>query len=102
MKKLMLVAALAVGYVLGARAGRGRYEQIKQTAQRVRNDPRVQEKSQQAADLAKEKAQVATAVAVDKARSAGSAAVDKVKGGSDDAAAVEGEVGWPSAADASR
>ncbi len=102
MKKLMLVAALAVGYVLGARAGRGRYEQLKQTAQRVRSNPRVQEKSQQAVDLAKETAQVATAVAVDKVTSAGSAAVDKVKGGSDDAVAVDGEVGWPSAADTSR
>lgn len=92
----MLVAALAVGYVLGARAGRGRYEQIKQTAQRVRNDPRVQEKSQQAADLAKEKAQVATAAAVDKAKTVGSAAVDKVKDNGEDETAV----GWPEAADA--
>ncbi len=87
MKKLMLVAALAVGYVLGARAGRGRYEQIKQTAQRVRNDPRVQEKSQQAADLAKEKAQVATAAAVDKVKDLGE--------DEDESAA-----GWPQAADA--
>ena len=95
MNKLMLLAAVAVGYVLGARAGRGRYEQIRQTAQRVRDDPRVQEKSQQAADLAKEKAQVATAAAVDKAQTVAAAAVDKVKGADD----VETEAtGWPPAA----
>lgn len=94
MKKLMLLAAVAVGYVLGARAGRGRYEQIKQTAQRVGRDPRVQEKTQQAADLAKEGAQVATAAAVDKARTVGSAAADKVRGTDDQ----EPETGWPPAA----
>ncbi|RBQ19977.1 YtxH domain-containing protein [Spongiactinospora rosea] len=34
---------LAVGYVLGSRAGRERYEQIKRTAQRVVDSPAVQE-----------------------------------------------------------
>ena len=33
MRKLMLLVAVAAGYVLGARAGRQRYEQIKQTRQ---------------------------------------------------------------------
>jgi hypothetical protein len=93
----MLVAALAVGYVLGARAGRGRYEQIKQTAQRVRRDPRVQEKTQQAADLAKEGAQVATAAAVDKAQTVAAATVDKVKRNSDDGEPADA-TGWPPAA----
>ena len=32
MKKLMLLVAGGVGYVLGTRAGRERYEQIKKTA----------------------------------------------------------------------
>ena len=58
MKKLTLLIAAAAGYVLGARAGRERYEQIKRTATRVKEDPRVQEKAHQAADLAKEKAPV--------------------------------------------
>jgi hypothetical protein len=58
MKKLMLLAAAAVGYVLGARAGRERYDQIMGMANRIKVDPRVQEKTQQAADLAKEKAPV--------------------------------------------
>jgi hypothetical protein len=34
---------LAVGYVLGSRAGRERYEQIKKTAQRIADNPRFQE-----------------------------------------------------------
>ena len=93
MKKLLLLAAVAVGYVLGARAGRGRYEQIKRGFLRVKDDPRVQEKSHQAADLAKETATVATAAAVDKAQAAAAAARDKVTGGSDDTADESG-VGW--------
>ncbi|MBA2559126.1 MAG: YtxH domain-containing protein [Propionibacteriales bacterium] len=56
MGKLSMLAGGAVGYVLGARAGQGRYEQIKSQAQRVLNDPRVQRKATEAADLAKEKA----------------------------------------------
>jgi hypothetical protein len=74
MKKLSLLAAGFVGYVLGSRAGRERYEQIKKAATRVKNDPRVQEKATQAADLAKEKAPVVK----DKVVSAASTAADKV------------------------
>ena len=32
MKKLMFLVAIGAGYVLGARAGRQRYEQIKQSS----------------------------------------------------------------------
>ena len=74
MKKLMLLVAGGVGYVLGARAGRERYEQIKKAATRVKEDPRVQEKAHQAADLAKDKAPVVK----DKVASAASTAADKV------------------------
>ncbi|MEV5891962.1 YtxH domain-containing protein [Nonomuraea fuscirosea] len=41
--RLTFAVGLAVGYVLGSRAGRERYEQIKRTAQRVADNPRVQE-----------------------------------------------------------
>ncbi|GAA3140832.1 MULTISPECIES: YtxH domain-containing protein [Nonomuraea] len=41
--RMTFAVGLAVGYVLGSRAGRERYEQIKQTAQRVADNPRVQE-----------------------------------------------------------
>lgn len=52
MKRLMLLGAVAVGYVLGTRAGRQRYEQLKRLARTVKDDPRVQDAAQQAADLA--------------------------------------------------
>ena len=58
MKKLLLLVAGGVGYVLGTRAGRERYEQIKGMATKVKDDPRVQEKAHQATDLAKDKAPV--------------------------------------------
>lgn len=41
--RMMFAAGLAVGYVLGARAGRERYEQIKRAARRVADSPAVQE-----------------------------------------------------------
>lgn len=40
--RILFVAGAAVGYVLGARAGRRRYEQIKAAADRVWNDRTVQ------------------------------------------------------------
>ncbi len=40
--KIAFVLGAAVGYVLGSRAGRGRYEQIKRGAQRVWNTEPVQ------------------------------------------------------------
>ena len=76
MRKLLLLAAGAVGYVLGTRAGRERYEQIMSTVTKVKNDPRVQEKAQQAVDTAKQQAPVVA----DKVSGAASAAKDKVTG----------------------
>jgi hypothetical protein len=37
-----IIVGLAVGYVLGARAGRGRYDQIAALVQRVADHPAVQ------------------------------------------------------------
>jgi hypothetical protein len=68
MKKIPLLAAAAVGYVLGTRAGRERYEQIKSGAQRIARDPRVQSATQQATDAAKDKVTDAAHTAVDKVR----------------------------------
>ena len=42
MKKLPVLAAGAAGYVLGARAGRQRYEQIASGARSVMGNPKVQ------------------------------------------------------------
>jgi hypothetical protein len=40
--RILFVAGAAIGYVLGARAGRRRYDQIKSAADRVWNDKNVQ------------------------------------------------------------
>ncbi len=54
--RVLLVVGLAVGYVLGARAGRERYNQMKLQAQRLWNDPRVQKQVKTAEQFAKDKA----------------------------------------------
>ncbi len=56
--KTFLVAAVAggVGYVLGTRAGRGKFEQIKAKADDLIHSPQAKEAVAKVADLAKEKA----------------------------------------------
>ena len=41
--KILFVVGLGVGYVLGTRAGRERYEQIRSAAEKVWNQPAVQQ-----------------------------------------------------------
>lgn len=53
--KILLLTGLAVGYVLGARAGRERYEEIKRFASKAWNDPRVQHQVERVEDFAKDK-----------------------------------------------
>ena len=78
MAKITLLAAGAVGYVLGARAGRERYEQIAHQAQKVWRDPRVQQRKDEAAGAVKETvtgaAQQATEAAKEKVSSSTSSA----------------------------
>lgn len=40
--KLTLALGFAIGYVLGSKAGRQRYEQIMRTARKVKDNPSVQ------------------------------------------------------------
>jgi hypothetical protein len=54
--KILLLVGLGVGYVLGTRAGRERYEQIKDAASKLWNDPRVKQRVDQAEDFVKDKA----------------------------------------------
>lgn len=75
MKKLLLLAAGGIGYVLGTRAGRERYEQMSKMATKVKNDPRVQDAAHQAAETAKAQAPIVK----DKVAAAASSAADKVK-----------------------
>ncbi|MFF4901597.1 YtxH domain-containing protein [Streptomyces sp. NPDC001068] len=47
--KLTFVAGLALGYVLGTRAGRERYEQLKKSARQVAQNPAVRNTAETAA-----------------------------------------------------
>ena len=78
--KATFVLGLGVGYVLGARAGRGRYDQIVAQVDRLWHDPTVQEKAAQARDLAKEKVPQVQ----DKVTEVAHRAADRVTSGSDD------------------
>jgi hypothetical protein len=51
MKMLKLAAGVAVGYVLGSRAGREKYEQIAATARKVRANPTVIQAQEKAKGL---------------------------------------------------
>ena len=54
--KLMFVIGLAAGYVLGTRAGRERYEQLKAGAERLWTNPSVQAQVHRAEDYLRERA----------------------------------------------
>ncbi|CAN5166301.1 hypothetical protein BH11ACT4_BH11ACT4_09060 [soil metagenome] len=54
--KILLVVGVGVGYVLGTRAGREKYDQMKAAVQKLWNDPRVQKQVDHAQDFVKDKA----------------------------------------------
>ena len=56
MAKLTFIAGLAAGYVLGSRAGRQRYEQIRRTSGKVWNSGPVQKQVSSAREAARTKA----------------------------------------------
>lgn len=58
MKKLGLLVAAGVGYVLGTRAGRERYDQIKANAEKVSRSPAVQNAATRASDAVSAKAPI--------------------------------------------
>jgi hypothetical protein len=78
MSKLTLLTAAAAGYVLGARAGRERYEQIAAGARTVARNPKVQSAKQQTQSVAAEKAAAAGSVAAEKAKQAAATVSEKV------------------------
>lgn len=53
-KKAIALTSFTAGYVLGAKAGRERYEQIRTAFLGVKNDPHVQEVAEEAVGIAKE------------------------------------------------
>lgn len=54
--KILLVVGLGIGYVLGTRAGREKYESMKSAMMTFWNDPRVQKRVDDAGDFVKDKA----------------------------------------------
>lgn len=91
MSKTSMLVAGAVGYVLGARAGRERYEQIMDQAQRIWTNPNVQKASRNAQDLAREKGPVVGEKLAGAAKSAAGTAAAAVSGGDADKSASDGD-----------
>ena len=56
MRKLTILIAGGIGYVLGAKAGRTRYEQIRRSAQRVADNPQVQKAAKHAQETVQNQA----------------------------------------------
>ena len=54
--KILFLVGLGVGYVFGTKAGRQRYNQMKDAALKVWNDPKVQEQVKVATDFVKDRA----------------------------------------------
>ncbi|WP_049579135.1 hypothetical protein [Streptomyces sp. SBT349] len=67
MRKLMFMAGVAVGYVLGARAGRERYEQLREVAGRAMSNPAVRNTMDTAAQSGRQAAVRAAGVVADRA-----------------------------------
>jgi hypothetical protein len=96
--KITLLVGGAVGYVLGTRAGRERYEQIKSQAQSLWGNPKVQEKASQAQDLAKEKGPEMGQKVAEAASGAAGQAKDKMTGGSSDSTGSASTAPYPTSA----
>lgn len=54
--KILFITGLGLGYLLGTKAGRERYEQITSCARRLWRDPRVQQQVDNVETFVKEKA----------------------------------------------
>jgi hypothetical protein len=76
--KSSLLIGFAAGYVLGARAGRERYEQISAGARRFAGNPTVQSAASRAQETVAAQAPVVADAVKEKATSAASAVADKM------------------------
>jgi len=80
MKRLLIVTAGAVGFLLGSRAGREPYEQFMRAIGQLKDDPRVQAKAHQGAQLVREQAPVVADKVADAARTATDKVTSAVSG----------------------
>lgn len=76
--KAIFIAGVAVGFVAGARAGRGAYDKIAAAGQRVAGHPKVQQAASAAQARATELAKTAAAKAPDYAKTAAKTAQAQV------------------------
>jgi flagellar biosynthesis/type III secretory pathway ATPase len=83
-KKLSILVVGAVGYVLGSRAGRERYEQIKRQAQKAWNRPVVQGAVDDVEQAVRSKASDVGSKVAEAASDAGTKVVHKVTGRTED------------------
>lgn len=72
--KAIFIAGVAVGFVAGARAGRGAYDKIMDYGQQIAGHPKVQQATSTAQAKATEMAKTAAAKAPDYAKSAANSA----------------------------
>ncbi len=86
MKKLALLVAVAIGYVLGTRAGRARYEQIRRQAEKVWHTEPVQSTVEKAQETAKHAAADVGHRVAESAKDAAHLMTEKVKTAADFAA----------------
>ena len=76
--KSSLLIGFAAGYVLGARAGRERYEQISAGARKLAGNPTVQSAASRAQETVAAQAPLVADAVKEKASSAASAVADKM------------------------
>ena len=97
MSKLFTLTVFGAGYVLGARAGRERYEQIASGARKVAGNPKVQAASSRAQETIAQQAPVVAEAVKDKAAAAAHTVQEKVsdKFGGDDSSSSNGSASAP-------
>ncbi|MDR6939511.1 hypothetical protein [Arcanobacterium hippocoleae] len=83
---LRTVTVLGLGYVLGARAGRERYEQIKKQAKKLWNSAPVQKGRKKAKETASQTFQRATDAAIANAKGAAASVKDAAFGSAESVA----------------
>lgn len=87
--KILLVAGLGVGYVLGARAGREKFDQLKASFDKFWNDPRVQKQVQTAEGYVKDKAPEVAGFVSDQTKKVAAQVGSKSKNGESKAASAD-------------
>ena len=78
MKKLTLLIGIGIGYVLGSRAGRERFEQIRSSARKVATSDPVQSAAGKAQETVAAQAPVVAEAVKEKAAAAAHVVADKV------------------------